>query len=134
MRSKTLLALALLSVLPRITAAESFPKPSPEKMFADAKVYDAQGHPWRTAVEDWAGAKTRVATDPAWAAWLKAERASVDAWIAKHHDRVEWVAGWSHDGVSPKSASRPMNFAAISAMASAMNAAARRDSRGPLVP
>ena len=105
MRSKTLLALALLSVLPRITAAESFPKPSPEKMFADAKVYDAQGHPWRTAVEDWAGAKTRVATDPAWAAWLKAERASVDAWMAKHHDRVEWVAGWSHDGVSPKDGS-----------------------------
>lgn len=62
--------------------------------------------PWRAAQEDWAGAKRRVASDPAWAKWLAAERASVDAWMAKQHDRVEWVAGWSHDGVSPKDGSR----------------------------
>jgi hypothetical protein len=86
-------------------AAETFPKSAPEKEFADIKIYDAQGRPWRSAVEDWEGAKQRVATDPAWTEWLKRERASVDAWIARHHDRVEWAAGWSHDGVSPKDGS-----------------------------
>ncbi len=98
-------ACALATLAPFCLAAESFPKPSPEKEFADVKVYDAQGRPWRSAVEDWAGAKQRIASDPAWAKWLKNERASVDAWMAKHRDRVEWVAGWSHDGVSPKDGS-----------------------------
>lgn len=92
-------------LLPVLSAAESFPKPAPEREFADVKVYDAQGRPWRVAVEDWAGARQRVATDPAWGEWLKRERASVDAWMAKHRDRVEWEAGWSHDGVSPKDGS-----------------------------
>ncbi len=83
------------------TFAATFPKPNPDKTFADQKVFDAAGRPWRAAQEDWAGAKQRVATDPAWTAWLTRERASVDAWIAKHHDHVEWAGGWSHDGVSP---------------------------------
>jgi hypothetical protein len=81
--------------------ATDFPKPEPAKQFAEQKIYDDAGRPWRAAREDWAGAKQRVANDPAWAEWLKRERASVDAWIAKHHDHVEWAAGWSHDGVSP---------------------------------
>ncbi|MBI4622888.1 MAG: hypothetical protein HY736_06635 [Verrucomicrobia bacterium] len=86
--------------------AASFPKPEPEKTFADLKVYAAQGRPWRAAIEDWAGARRRVAGDPAWTEWLDKERRHVDAWIAKHRDRVEWAAGWSHDGISPKDASR----------------------------
>ncbi len=86
--------------------AAPFPKPNPEKAYADQKIYDAAGRPWRAAREDWEGAKQRVATDPAWTDWLKRERATVDAWMARHHDRVEWVAGWSHDGISPKDASR----------------------------
>ena len=86
--------------------AASFPKPNPEKAFAEQKIYDAAGHPWRAAQEDWAGAKQRVATDPAWGEWLKRERAVVDAWMAKHRDHVEWAAGWSHDGVSPIDGSR----------------------------
>jgi hypothetical protein len=86
-------------------SAASFPKPEPEKQFADIKVFDAQGRPWRAATEDWAGAKQRVVNDPVWTKWLAAERAAVDRWILKHHDRVEWIAGWSHDGVSPKDGS-----------------------------
>jgi hypothetical protein len=86
--------------------AASFPKHEPAKQFAELKIYDAQGRPWREAREDWDGAKQRVAQDPAWAEWLKHERGEVDRWMAKHHDRVEWSAGWSHDGVSPKDGSR----------------------------
>ena len=94
---------AILSTV--VTQAASFPKPEPEKQFADVKVFDAQGRPWRTAIEDWAGARQRVAADPVWAKWLAAERDSVDRWMAAHRDRVEWIAGWSHDGVSPKDGS-----------------------------
>ena len=86
--------------------ATEFPKPNPERAFAELKEYDSAGRPWRAAREDWAGARDRAARDPTWAGWLRAERAAVDAWIARHRDRVEWVAGWSHDGVSPKDASR----------------------------
>ena len=85
---------------------ELFPKPEPAKQFAEMKIYDAAGRPWREAREDWAGARRRVADDPAWAEWLKEERTTLDAWMAKHHDRVEWAAGWSHDGISPKDGSR----------------------------
>lgn len=106
MRPLPCLALGLLLAPLFTLAAEKFPKPAPEKLFADVKVFDASGRPWRSAVEDWTGAKQRVAGDPAWGAWLKQERASVDAWIAKHRDRVGWAAGWSHDGVSPKDGSR----------------------------
>lgn len=105
MRPQTLFLLGLLAAPLLASAAATFPKPHPEKLFADVKVYDAQGRPWRSAVEDWAGAKHRVATDPAWTKWLQAERAGVDEWMAKHRDRVDWVAGWSHDGVSPKDGS-----------------------------
>src|SRR4051812_4044606 len=100
-RSLVCLALGLVPVV----RGELFPKPDPAHAFAEMKVYDAAGHPWRGAQEDWTGAKRRVASDPAWAKWLEGERAAVDRWMAKHHDRVEWVAGWSHDGVSPKDGS-----------------------------
>ena len=106
MRSSRLLFPGLLFLACVAPAAASYPKPDPAKVFAESKIYDSQGRPWRAAIEDWAGAKQRVANDPAWAAWLKRERATVDAWMAKHHDRVEWVAGWSHDGISPLDASR----------------------------
>ena len=100
------LGFLLGAILPEvITQAASFPKPEPEKQFADVKVFDAQGRPWRTAIEDWAGARQRVASDPVWAKWLATERGSVDRWMATHRDRVEWIAGWSHDGVSPKDGS-----------------------------
>jgi oligo-alginate lyase len=102
--SLPLIASAL--VLSPILWAAGFPKPEPEKAFAELKVYDGAGHPWRAAKEDWTGAKQRVASDPEWAAWLKREQADVDAWIARHRDHVEWAAGWSHDGVSPKDGSR----------------------------
>ncbi|HVU34967.1 MAG TPA: heparinase II/III family protein [Opitutaceae bacterium] len=84
----------------------AFPKPHPERAFPELKVYDASGRPWRVAREDWAGARQHVASDPGWAAWLQRERTTVDAWMAKHRDHLEWAAGWSHDGVSPKDGSR----------------------------
>jgi oligo-alginate lyase len=96
----------LLLLLPVTALAASFPKSNPEKEFAGLKIYDAAGRPCRTAQEDWAGARQRVAADPAWAAWVKKEGAEVDRWSRSFHDRVEWVAGWSHDGVSPKDGSR----------------------------
>jgi hypothetical protein len=86
--------------------AATFPKPNPERQFAELKVYSKLGDPWRAAREDWVGARRRVAEDPVWAQWLKREREEVDRWMAKHHDRVEWLPGWSHDGVSPKDGSR----------------------------
>ena len=89
-----------------IEAKLDFPKPSPEKQFPELKIYDAQGRPWRSARENWEGARSRVAADAAWAGWLKSERAAVDAWMAKHRDRIEWIAGWSNDFVSPKDGSK----------------------------
>jgi oligo-alginate lyase len=82
-----------------------FPKPEPEKAFPEFKIYDTAGRPWRTAQEDWAGARIRVVDDPTWADWLRRQRDQVDRWMSKPRDRVEWAAGWSHDGVSPKDGS-----------------------------
>lgn len=107
MVSRTFHPLALVAFLLLSSAARAaFPKPAPEQAFPEMKVYDASGHPWRQAREDWSGAGERVAHDPAWAAWLRRERGAVDGWMAKNRDHVEWAAGWSHDGVSPKDGSR----------------------------
>jgi hypothetical protein len=96
----------LCFLLSTLSLSAEYAKPSPEKAFPDYKIYDAAGRPWRTAREDWEGARRRVADDPEWAAWLRQERDRIDRWMAKPRDRVEWAAGWSHDGVSPKDASR----------------------------
>lgn len=76
-----------------------------ERQFAECKVYDAQGSPLRAPREDWDGARQRIAADAGWQSWLGAQRAEVDDWMAKRRDRVEWVAGWWHDFVSPKDGS-----------------------------
>ncbi len=106
MRRLVPLLVAFSLSLPAVLPAAGFPKTDPERTFAELKVYDAAGHPWRAAREDWDGARQRVANDPAWAAWLKRQQADVDAWMATRRDHVEWPAGWSHDGVSPKDGSR----------------------------
>jgi hypothetical protein len=101
--------LALLSFALCATSylvAENFPKPEPEKTFPEFKIYSADGKPYRYPIEDWAGARKRVADDAAWKTWVQEKKDLVDAWMKRHHDRVEWVAGWSHDGVSPKDGSR----------------------------
>ncbi|HEU5077669.1 MAG TPA: heparinase II/III family protein [Opitutaceae bacterium] len=98
-------AYAVLFAAP-LSLFSEYAKPDPAKAFPDFKVYDSAGRPWRTAREDWAGAKKRVAEDPSWKEWLEKQRAEVDHWMSKPRDRVEWAAGWSHDGVSPKDASR----------------------------
>ncbi|AHF91426.1 heparinase [Opitutaceae bacterium TAV5] len=82
-----------------------FPKPHPEKTFAEYKVLQPDGGVLRKPVEDWQGARQRVATDPAWAAWLKERRETTDAWITRHRDRVEWQTGYWHHFVSPKDGS-----------------------------
>lgn len=82
-----------------------FPKPDPAHDLAALKQFDRDSSPVRTPVEDWDGARQRVATDPAWRDWLAAQRADVDDWILRRRDQVEWVSGWWHDFVSPKDGS-----------------------------
>ncbi|MCC5021838.1 MAG: hypothetical protein J6386_03115 [Candidatus Synoicihabitans palmerolidicus] len=86
--------------------AERFPKPDPAGQFPDWKIYDEQGRPWRSASEDWVGARERVRQDAVWAKWLEQERDEVAAWMAEPRDRVGWEAGWWHDGVSPTTGER----------------------------
>ena len=87
-------------------AAASFPKPDPERRFPELKVYSGLGDSWRSAKEDWEGARRRTREDPVWADWLRREREEVGRWMTRHRDRVDWLPGWSHDGVSPKDGSR----------------------------
>lgn len=82
-----------------------FPKPDAEREFAALKVYDQSGSPLRTPREDWDGARKRVAADAQWGAWLAERRAELDDWMEKRRDKVEWIAGWWHDFVSPKDGS-----------------------------
>lgn len=69
------------------------------------KILDAGANPLRTAREDWSAARARAASDPAWARWVDERRAELDDWMANRRDRVEWVAGWWHDFVSPRDGS-----------------------------
>lgn len=92
---------SLLPSMPQI-----IPKENPAKTFSEMKIYDASGHPWRVAQEDWEGARLRVKTEAGWSEWLAKQRAVVDQWMVRHPtDRVAWVCGWYHDFVSPKDAS-----------------------------
>ena len=96
----------LVAVAGTRASAAPYPKENPEKAFSELKIFDAEGRPFRAAKEDWEGARKRVAEDPAWAIWLGEERAAVAAWMGRHRDRVDWVAGWSNDFVSPKDGSK----------------------------
>ncbi len=93
------------STLAHAQEPERFPKPAPEKAFAEYKIWH-DGEVLRMPREDWASAKLRVQNDAEWKKWLGKERAEVDDWISKRADRVEWVAGWYHDFVSPKNGAR----------------------------
>lgn len=85
----------------------AFPKPHPEKAFADlnVKILQPDGSILRTPREDWEAARKLVATDPVWRDWIEKKRAVIDSWMLRHHDRTEWRAGWWHDFVSPKDGS-----------------------------
>jgi oligo-alginate lyase len=100
------IASLVLLTLCHVASAAPYPKHEPDKAFSELKIYDAQGKPYRSAREDWDGARRRIAEDPGWADWFRQEKAEVDRWMAKHHDRVSWVAGWSNDFVSPKDGSK----------------------------
>lgn len=96
--------IVLLACGAAMCAAERFPKPNPGEAFRELKIYK-DGSPVRMAREDWEAARRRVASDPAWVAWAEQQRKIVDDWIANRSDRVEWIAGWHHDFVSPKDGS-----------------------------
>lgn len=82
-------------------ALVAWEKADAKQAFADMKVLQPDGTPVRTPIEDWEGARRRVAADPAAQKWLRAKQAKSDAWMARHRDRTEWEAGWNHDFVSP---------------------------------
>lgn len=79
-----------------------FPKPNPEKAFASLKEIQPDGLPIRVPREDWKCARQRVLEDPAWKEWADQQCSEVNAWIVRHRDHTEWIAGWWHDFVSPK--------------------------------
>ncbi|XHR30988.1 MAG: heparinase II/III family protein [Chthoniobacteraceae bacterium] len=87
------------------TDSLDFPKPNPEKVFADQKVFQPDGSPYRAAQEDWEGARRRIAQSPEWKKWIADTQAKADRWMARNHDHTEWEAGWSHDFVDPKDGS-----------------------------
>jgi len=89
----------LLLTLGGLALAQRFPKPGPERAFAELKAFE-NGSAVRTAREDWAGAKERVRSDAAWAAWLEKTRAGTDQWMSAPRDKVEYVAGWWHNFVN----------------------------------
>lgn len=85
--------------------AAHFPKTNAAMAFVEYKYFSSPGRPIRVPIEDWAGAKKRVAEDAAWAQWLAKERAETEDWMERREDRVEWIAGWWHDFVSPQDGS-----------------------------
>lgn len=93
---------SLLALLAVTYDVGPFPKHDAARAFSELKQFDASGSPLRRAREDWEGARKRVRSDPQWAQWLAVRRADTDDWMAKRRDRVEWVAGWWHDFVSPR--------------------------------
>ncbi|MEX2044823.1 MAG: heparinase II/III family protein [Opitutus sp.] len=107
MRRSLFVVLAVLTAAAvPFSAAEPYPKLHPDVHFQELKLRDSQGQSWRSAREDWVGARERITGDPSWVGWLSEERSLVDAWMAKHHDRVDWIAGWSNDFVSPVDGSK----------------------------
>ncbi|WPJ97098.1 heparinase II/III family protein [Coraliomargarita algicola] len=79
-----------------------FAKDSPATAFAELKVMQADGSPYRSPKEDWEQARSRVENNPQWSDWLEEKRAEIDAWILEKQDRVGWEAGWNHEFISPK--------------------------------
>ena len=100
-----LLAMTTSATLAHAQETARFPKPAPEKAFAEYKIV-RNGDVLRTPREDWDGAKLRVKNDAEWQKWLGKERADVDDWMRNRRDRVEWVSGWFHDFVSSKDGAR----------------------------
>lgn len=104
-RTLLVACLAASCLRPGEVEGEVYPKPLPEKAFAELKILSSEGSPWRQPVEDWEGARQRIESDPAWKSWLKEKRQQVDHWLEHRRDKAEWIAGWWHDFVSPKDGS-----------------------------
>ncbi|MDT9001333.1 heparinase II/III family protein [Paucibacter sp. APW11] len=56
----------------------------------------------REAREDWTGLAARVKSSTDVANWLKAQKADVDAWMAKNPERADMVGGWVQNYLDPK--------------------------------
>lgn len=93
--------IVLLVLACAVLSAQRFPKPDPERAFAELKIFE-NGTAVRVAREDWAGAKERVRSDAAWAAWLQKTRSATDRWMSVPRDKVEYVAGWWHNFVNER--------------------------------
>ncbi|MBI4977754.1 MAG: heparinase II/III family protein [Spirochaetes bacterium] len=78
-----------------------FPKPAPEKAFAELKLVQPDGGVYRRPVEDWKSARQYVATNAAGKKWLNEQCAAIDAWMTRPRDRVEWKCGRNSAFVSP---------------------------------
>jgi oligo-alginate lyase len=100
-----LIVLPLLLLLVVVVLAVSYPgEPQPDRALAELKIY-RDGSPLRIPVENWEGARRRATTDRAWRDFIDGRRRVIDEWMAERRDRVEWVAGWYHDFVSPNDGS-----------------------------
>lgn len=73
------------------------------RKYPELKQVQADGLPIRVAREDWSAAQRQIAGDAGWKKWLDDRQRRLDDWIAKFKDRPEWVSGWQHDLVEPKS-------------------------------
>lgn len=100
-RASRLSGLLLAPILGVAAELVEFPKPEPERYLSAFKLYQPDGSVLRTPIEDWDGARARIAADAEWSAWVVQQRAKVDAWMARHRDRPGWPAGRGHDFVSP---------------------------------
>ncbi|RPI25417.1 MAG: heparinase [Acidobacteria bacterium] len=97
-------AILLGAALIVAAAVNSATKDRPEQYLSQYKIY-SDGSPLRRPIEDWDGARRRARSDRRWSKWVNEEKRETDEWIAKRRDRVEWIAGWWHNFVSPKDGS-----------------------------
>jgi hypothetical protein len=55
--------------------------------------------PHRIAMEDWDGARARVAASSSLTQWVQRRRGEVSSWAALNRERSDLVGGWIHDHV-----------------------------------
>ena len=56
----------------------------------------------RNATENWAAARTTLASNSGWNTWVTQKRSLVNAWYSKQRDRLDLQAGLPNDYVDPK--------------------------------
>lgn len=75
---------------------------------------------WHSAGELWAEARAKVASAPAWKAWVEQQQQRLDVWIQAHAERPDLVGGWIQEYIdsngarltwSPQSPEPPLGVA-----------------------